>query len=46
MTNAWLSRVGTAHEPQGRGCSEDTGRKKHGVQKSGEVPAASHPTGL
>lgn len=27
VTNMWLSRVGTVGEPQGRGCSEETGRK-------------------
>ena len=29
MTNVWLLRVGTVGEPQGRGCSEETGRKEN-----------------
>lgn len=29
VTNVWLSRVGTVGEPQGRGCSEETGRKEN-----------------
>ena len=32
MTDAWLSRVGTVHEPQGKACSKETGRKRHGGQ--------------
>lgn len=50
MTNMWLSTVGTVGEPQGRSCSEETGRKENGAgaggrwSRSGEVPGASNPT--